>query len=757
MCALLVNRFSYSIKEGNEGGEFTIDPITGILTVVKPLFINVQQYFDLLIVAENINASCHRGRVKVTVIVVQKQLEFPDPPPAFVSEDAENGTDVTQVVAQGGNGVIQYSIVSGNIGRVFEIDEDNGEVIVVNSNGLDFETISRYELVIKAVSTPNPASATATLVINVLDVNEQPFFITLCAQQGQCMFEALENQTAGLIVDEILADDPDLANVDNGMLNYTISPSGLPFTIQNNGTLRADILDREVQDFYEFVVTVSDRGNPALSVQTNVSVRVLDINDNNPRITSGLPAFTLPEDFEPMAVTQYAAMDADIILRDLLFSLRSAQPNLPFEIINTTGVLVLVEPLDFDLGPRIYMFDVVVTDGGGLTGSFSVVVRVSDVNDNFPQFSQSAYEADIEENSLIGTFVVQTEATDLDSGINGLISYSILSGNMDNLFRINSSTGEIFVNANIDREVVPMVELIVEARDIELTNMTNVTITVLDVNDNAPMFADNEVTLTVPEDEPVGPLMITLTAVDIDQPGTPNSAILYSIEQGNQDGFFEINAGTGSLSLVRPLDFETNQSFVLIVVASDQGVPVMRDNLTVTINVLNVNDNAPVVSGNQDIDVLESEPVGFVIATFKASDLDQMDLNFSLKLDPQSEGLFTINSTGSIFLQQMLDFEQAQQHEVLVLVTDGEKSSNATLRINVVDFNEFDPKFVGNNMFQIQEEQPSGTTVGTVNATDMDTEQMIRYSLMPLSNFFSIDSASGVIVTSAVLDREVLA
>ena len=735
-----------------------IDPITGILTVVKPLFINVQPTFELIIVAENVNASCHRGRVKVTVNVVNNPLEFTNIQPASIPEDIQNDTLVTQVEAQGGEGVVQYFIESGNIGDAFEIDEDNGEVTVANSLSIDFETTPQYSLVIRAVSTPSLVSITGVLVIDVTDINEQPFFVTLCAQQGTCVFDALENQTEPITIGIILAEDPDLPTTNNGMLTYTISPTGMPFTIDNTGTLMALTLDRELVDEHQFMVTVSDGGNPSLSISTNVIIQVIDVNDNRPVFVQGLSAFALPENFPLSNLTQYIAQDDDLA-STVTYSLQTNQDELPFIIFSSNGILQLNTPLDFDLGPRVYLFDVVATDPGGLSTVFPVVVEITDVNDNTPQFSQISYEASVIENSPAGTFVVTTDATDLDSNLNGLVEYMILSGNFNSLFSINKTTGVIRTNAVLDREqiVAPLI-LMVEARDMgtpSLVNMTTVTITVLDENDNAPMFVGN-MQLTLPEDLPLG-VVKTLLAIDNDQPNTPNSEVSYSISSGNEEGVFELNTTTGDLSLVSPLDFETTTSYVLVIVASDAGTPIMSDSVSILVNVTNVNDNPPVVSGSQDISVREDEPVGFVIIQFTASDLDQNDLFFSFGQDSNNDGIFAINSTGFVSLEQMLDFETAERHELEVVVTDGLSTDTATLRVNVIDFNEFAPVFdIGNTAFEVLEEQPIGTPVGTVLATDQDTAQTITYSFEQQSSLFTIDPSSGLIETSAVLDRETL-
>lgn len=757
--------FSYRIKKGNEGGEFEINNITGELFVRKPLNIYVQSYYILEIVAENINASCHRGRVKIKVIVVRNEIEFEDPPAVSIAEDETEGFVVTQVQADGGNSVIEYSIISGNTGSVFQINESTGIITISDDSTLDFETTPQYQLTIQAVSTPGGLTATAVQIINITDVNETPFFITICAINDDCTFEVLEEQTPGLVVDDIEADDPDFSSLPNGMLTYDITPNSVPFNIDNTGTITTNAtLDREAKSMYMFTVVVSDGGSPSLSVATNVTVQVGDINDNPPQFIRMFPELSIPEDFSIGIVTEYEATDDDIgINAQIIYSLSSDDPNLPFAINSISGALLLTETLDFDLGRRTYNFCVIASNPDGLNSSVSTFVQVLDVNDNAPQFTEDQYQASVAEHSPNNTFVVLIEANDIDSGNNSIVQYSITSGNTFDSFKIDSQSGEITVNNDIDREIISIFTLTVQAEDMGSPNTQSNTvqaiITILDINDNAPIFQPNNLQVTLPEDEPLGPIEnIIVMAIDLDDPDTPNAALQYFIVSGNEDNTFMINITSGQLELLQALDFETTPFYSLVIKAEDQGDPIMSGFLTLNITILNVNDNEPIISGNQSIAVLESEPIGFRIAQFTATDLDQMRIEFNLTSG--GEDIFSINvTTGVISLSRMLDFESLQQHILVIEARDGIFTAKATLTVNVIDVNEFIPQFENDNQFSVLEEQPVGTIVGTVQASDQDTSQVISYSiqLSPLSSQFVINSTTGIITTAFVLDREFFA
>ena len=724
-----------------------------------------QAYYELLVVAENVNASCHRGKVTIHVVVVRNQLQFDPLSPVSIPETTPAGTNVTRVRASGGTGTISYSIIRGNFGNAFLIDQDTGDITVNDSSVLNFETRSQYQLIVQATSSPGGATATANQTINILDINEPPVFTTLCALNDTCEFSVFENLTVGSLIGEIEVNDPDLSSVSNGMLVYTLLPTNLPFIIDNLGRiLLNESLDRETRDRYDVRVIVQDSGSPSFSIETNVTVLVMDVNDNAPRfVNNPQTRFAIREDTSVNTpLHQYTAVDDDIGINAVVtYTISSQVQNLPFSINRNNGLLSVSGPLDADEGITLYTFDIVASNFDGLSTNISVIVEILDVNDNTPQFLQTPYTADVIEHSPNGTVVIQINATDLDSGSNGAIEYSIVSGNTVVPFAINENTGLITVDNDIDRETAPMFTFIVKAEDQGQPmrqNRVEVNITVLDINDNAPEFRPDIIRLILPEDQQLGPL-VTLTAFDRDDPATLNAMILYSITNGNIGNHFFINNLTGQLSLVSSLDFEEQNSFNLTVIAKDQGTPVLSGTAMVYVIVTNVNDHPPNISGNVEIDVLESEPIGFEVAQFTATDLDEMTVIFHFASGSDIDGPFAINgTTGIVSLRASLDFEDKRQHVLTIVANDGKHTSNATLTVNVIDVNEFSPEFSGLFNFSVKEEEPAGTVLGTVVATDGDGSDVITYFFRPggVSEFFRINSTTGVITTAQKLDRELL-
>nr|ABX90059.1 hedgling [Amphimedon queenslandica] len=753
--------YYFRIKNGNDNDDFMLNNITGLLFVRNPLSIARQQYYHLVIIAENRNASCHRGKVTIKINVIPDELEFGNLQPVSIPENATG--IVTRVTANGNSSSITYSITGGNTGNSFVIDANTGDISVANNSVLDHETVPLYQLNVQARSSLG-ATATATQIINILDINEAPVFTNSCALANECRFFVLENVTLSGLVGYLVATDPDLATVPNGQLNYTLVASEtVPFTIDNSGRITLNgTLDRETRDLYQFTVIVMDNGSPSLSIRTTATVRVLDVNDNAPEFVQGRTFLSIPED-TPIGrpIEQYIVVDDDIGINSLIsYRLESSLPSIPFSI-NNNALLTVSGPLDADEGITLYNFTIFASNFDGLGTSFNVSVEITDVNDNAPQFPISPIRANVTEHVDVGTSVVQVVATDIDSGSNAEISYSIILGNLNGAFAINNKTGLITVNADIDRELVNEFTLTVQAEDLgepsRLRNTTAVIITVNDINDNPPVFMPSTINLTFPENQALGSLNITISATDNDEPGNPNSIITYSITSGNDGNSFSINSATGLLSLVSSLDFEVRNNYSLVVEGRDNGDPTMTGTALVNVAVTNVNDHPPVITRDVEITVPENTPINSSLAQFNATDLDQMTVHFCFADGSNSNGLFAIDSkTGVVTLVSSLDFETARVHVLVIKANDSIHTDNATLTVNVLDVNEFAPQFVGPVSFEVGEANSTGDVVGKVMATDRDGSDTVMYFLESnsISGLFSLDSSTGIITTRSPLDRE---
>uniref|UniRef100_A0A671Y0R7 Cadherin domain-containing protein n=1 Tax=Sparus aurata TaxID=8175 RepID=A0A671Y0R7_SPAAU len=240
----------------------------------------------------------------------------------------------------------------------------------------------------------------------------------------------------------------------------------------------------------------------------------------------------------------------------------------------------------------IYRLTVIGTDKHPTRPLSKIHINISDVNDNFPQFTQAEYRCEIFENSP-PSWVCDVLAIDADSGSYGTVQYNITEGNDDHLFTVDPESGFLSTTASLDRENVPEFNLTVEAtepNDPLHKDRATVIVVVLDRNDNAPRFS--RVFLTeASEDSPVGRTVIQVTSSD-DDTGA-NAMINYSIIDQSDDVPFTIDLTTGYITVQRPLDREMRDRYILKVNANDSAWSISTD---VIIDITDVNDNRPVFS-----------------------------------------------------------------------------------------------------------------------------------------------------------------
>ena len=751
---------------------------------MSPLNAILHSYFLLTIIAQNSAFSCHRGRVKIRIIVIRTGTNFPDLQAVSVPEDAEISSPVTQVQVLDDDGTIAYAIVDGNTGDAFAVNESTGEIVVFSP--LDFESLSSYTLTIRGTSTVTGGSATTTLQVNVLDVNEVPFFADSCAQSmGTCVFSVNENQTTGILVGTLIGDDPDRPDVPNGMLTFTIQNSGgfVPFNLVRNGRQvdirTSTVLDHEDQTSYSFVIRVNDGGIPSLFAEVPVTIDVINIDDNAPVFVQAPLFLAISEaTSNGTVIAIYTATDADSVpFGDVVYSISSSTVPLPFDINPQSGELSVDAMLDFEQ-VALYVVNVTASDPDGLQSTtVTTFISLQDENDNPLIFSSAIFSGNVTEHSPGGSVILTVTASDADSGDNGQIVFSILAGNFFNLLAIDTigdGIGVISVaaSADINREVIDRFNLTIRANDLgspQMEAFAQVVIVVDDINDNSPVFLPRSYRATVREDARPFSIIQTVFAIDVDQPGTPNSEIDYEIVAGNIGNVFGLNrtGDSADVQVIGLLDFETQPFYRLIIAAFDRGTPRLNGTAEVFITVTDVDVEPPVVFGNETLSLSELTPIGTQIAIVNATDFNNItQVMFSIVsvMDEGTGGnalaMFSIDSQGVVRLEQLLNFEQSLSFKIQILMTDGFRSSMIKLFINVVNENEFPPVFnVTQEPFRVLEELPLGAFVGTVVATDEDRNSSVSYSIVmsgPTSLLFSIDSQTGTITTAVVLDREEL-
>ncbi|NXW34284.1 PCD23 protein, partial [Phaetusa simplex] len=583
--SFLNSKIQYSLEMSNMGkNPFLIHPSYGTLTTAFPLDREITRSVILTVSAADqaINLTDRRLDSLAAKIVIldinDNSPSFTSSPLSYVMEDVEVGFLVHHIIAkdpdEGRNGQVTYHIHSGNENKAFVLDKITG--LLTTAQLLDREIQNCYNLTVMALDDGSPAlSATQVLTILVLDVNDEtPIFLKQLYETAVC-----ENQDPGEFVLKVEAVDRDAGL--NSLLRYEILPGTgyekFKMNPDSGELLTAASLDRETQDVF------SIKGNsvkylPSRSSTAQLYLTVLDENDHNPMFAKTQYQISVREDLEEgSAILDLFASDKDDGLNgEVMYSLIDDTFG-AFAIDSLTGSIVTTKALDRETKSQ-YTFRAVASDcSTHLPRSTTVMtILIQDVNDNVPKFEQSYYKASVWEGQSPKTDIIQVFATDLDSGLNGETEYSILSGNENATFVIDSARGILATNTVLDhenassyREIASSHRLVLLASDRgtpSLNSTATVLITVLDVNDNPPVFSSPEYHIHVKESIPVGSHVTEVSANDCDA-GT-NAEITYAIISGNDRGHFHLDEKTGSVYLMKTLDYEDTMKFILIIQAT---------------------------------------------------------------------------------------------------------------------------------------------------------------------------------------------
>ncbi|XP_046545181.1 protocadherin Fat 4-like [Haliotis rubra] len=767
---------AYSITTGNGEGKFTIDAASGVVTIFALLDYETTTSYNLEIQVSDQGGTARVITVPVTLDVTpvnEAAPVFTPVTPVPIQEDVSIGSVVYTVTATDTDkgllhGTVRYSIASGNDLGHFSIDEGTGEIKTVGN--LDRESTTSYTLRIRATddfaSSGAERSAEVDLSITVGDVNDNiPVFVPILYIK-----DVLETAPSGSTVAVVTSRDDD--DVPNATPVYSIvsGNTGSVFNFVANELLSNAALDFETLTMYDLVIQVSDSGTTPLTSNGRIIINVLSQNEFAPIPAVPNDSITVSE-LIPVGTNFYNASAADGDSgTDGEFSWSITNGNIPelFFCSPQLGELYTSSVLDYDTPPNTHNITVEAQDKGGLTGSFWLEIVLQDENDEYPVFTKSIYTPLLNENVAIGQSVETVTATDKDSGTNGQVTYSITSGDGQAYFAIDSSSGIITTTQNIDYETKHVFFLILQAIDggtPALSTVGVVRMTVVDLNDNAPTFTPDFFTQSLSEDATLGTSVTTVYATDADSSANNNNVFTYSLT----DAFFEVNTGSGQISTKALLDRETIPSHNLTILAIDQGTPANTGTAVVTVNLLDVNDNKPNITGSYSTNLSEDISPGTIVFTIAASDLDSgvnAELVFSIA-SGSTDGDFKIEiGSGIVQVQNSLDRERTASYNLVIHVTDKGTpplTASVTTTIVIDDINDNNPIFKQSQYtFNIAENVPLGSSVGTVEATDKDSliNAALTYEIVVFwtgeASHFVLDLSSGVITTAGNLDRETI-
>ena len=661
--------------------------------------------------------------------------------------------------------MVDFQLIN-NTDNTFQVSEAGSQVSITLNQLLDFETRSFYLLTISAHDRGTPTrSSSATLEIHVIDVADSiPQF-----NSTSYSVEIAEDTSPPAYLLTVQATSQDSAPL--AMLQYVevSGDSNNHFSIDSNtGVITlTKTLDFETTHVYVIVVQAQSVANPSrLRSQTNVQVTVTNVNDHTPVFTRPMYSIAILETVSPgHLVMRVDAPDLDEgTFGDVTYQFHESTEqavNVTFMLDPASGQITTARRLDREQREQ-YTFIVKATDGGNPPRSSTsrVSITVTDVNDEPPIFTQEQYSAAISEDLDVGRSVIQVSAEDSDSTAS-TVTYYIRSGNINNVFVIDSVDGLITTRARLNREQQASYDLIVVATDESNENTTHVLITVLDLNDESPTFDRTLYDLPpVAEDLRVGSEIGRVQAMDLDD--GLNGQVTYS--STNIDQKFHLNNRTGAITLSSSLDYEETERYAFDVTATDGGQPTLSGTARVQISVLDVNDNFPIFEQHSNArSISENESPGMTVTTVTATDADSgsnSDIRYEIIGDTHARRAFGIRQNGVIYTRESLDREVIAEYNLIIQASDSgvvRKTATTSLTINIIDVIDYRPIFT---MVVYEVDITStfsrGLPVVTVNATtrDLVPPQSIIYHITSGANstLFRMDQTTGMIFAETTID-----
>ena len=777
---------TYSLS-GTDKDEFIIDSSSGAISFANtpdhetPTDANNDNDYQIILEVSDDNGNSASQELTITVTDGNEIPTITSATSASILENT-SGTIYTASATDPENDTLTYSL-SGTDQDNFIIDPSNGAISFAATPNYetptDADTNNVYQVTLEVSDGSN--TVTQELTFTVTDSNE--FSVSTPTDADGTPNQISEDAVAGTAVG-ITASASD-ADGTNNTVSYGFTNDNLITTAESLFSVASDtgivtlthsnVLDYESETSYKLVIeATSSDGSSATSTFT---IDLTDVNEHH----VGFSMLSPDADSSPNQISEDAiagtvvgitasASDADGTNNTISYSFtndsQTSADNL-FSIASVTGIVTLANSNSLDY-ENATSHDIAVkatsSDGSSTTRTFTV--DVTDVNDNAPLINASQ-SFSVDENSANDTSLGTVAFSDADSdGVNAF-TWRITDGNTNDAFGIDPSSGEITVNTSseLDTETTPSYNLSITVSDgVNTSSAETVTINVKDLNDNAPVITSSQL-FSVNENSANGASVGTATATDADATATTYQD--WTITGGNTNNAFAINPDTGELTVntSSELDYESGAiSYTLSLTVSDGTNTSSAE--TVTINVNDLNDNAPVITASQNFSIDENSANATSLGTVVATDADVTATTYQdwTITGGNTNNAFAINpSTGEITVatSSELDRENTASYSLTITVSDGANTSSAeTVTVNVNDLNDNLPIITASQSFSVDENSASLTSVGTVVATDADatatTYQDWTITGGNTGNAFAINPSTGeiTVATSSELDYE---
>ncbi|XP_045678049.1 protocadherin gamma-A11 isoform X6 [Phyllostomus hastatus] len=542
--------------------------------------------------------------------------------------------------------------------------------------------------------------------VEIMDINDNaPSF-----REEEIEIKVSEHATPGSRFPLPNARDPDVGM--NALRRYQLNPNSY-FSLQvrggTDGAKNPELvlegsLDREKEAAHLLLLTALDGGDPIRQGTVPIRVVVLDVNDHIPKFTQSVYQVSVPENLSSgTRVLTVNATDPDEgVNGEVVYSFRNVESKASeiFHLDSRTGEVSIQGPLDFEKY-RFYEMEIQGQDGGGLSTTAKMLITIVDVNDNAPEITITSSTNSVLENSPPGTVIALLNVQDQDSGENGQVSCFIPKHLPFNLEKTYGNYYKLITNRALDREQIQSYNITLTATDQgspPLSTKTHISLNVADDNDNPPIFDHSSYSAYIPENNPRGASFFSVTALDWDS--KENARVTYSLVEDTIQGvplssYISINSDTGVLYALCSFDYEQLRDLQLQVMAQDSGDPPLSSNVSLSIFVLDQNDNAPEIlypalptDGSTGVELAprSAEP-GYLVTKVVAVDRDSgQNAWLSYRLLKASEpGLFVVGlHTGEVrTVRTLLDRDALKQSLVVVVQDHGHPPLSATVTLTV--------------------------------------------------------------------------
>uniref|UniRef100_A0A3P9PH91 FAT atypical cadherin 3 n=1 Tax=Poecilia reticulata TaxID=8081 RepID=A0A3P9PH91_POERE len=762
-------QITYTIEAGNTGGVFTINNSTGLIFIAKDLDLTSLGFYTLTVRAIDSGFPPLMATASVRISLMLSDFSKPQfsqkEYQAEIMENGKLGTYVTTLSALSRSPLI-YDIVRGNEERCFFINHHTG--VITTRKLLDFEQITSYFLMVRALSMAG-VEASTSVIIQVVDVNDnQPEFQKIRYIGTVSEAAPVNSVVLGEDGNPLVIQATDKDRNHNSLLVFQIieETARMFFSVDSGtGSIRTIAsLDYETYPEFNFRVHVQDSGQPPKSADSpaEVIIKVINMNDSPPKFSQDtyetvllLPTYVGVEVFRVEALDPDMTGDKEKSLTPkLAYSLVDNSVEY-FTVQRNTGVVTITNP---NLSKDRYRFSVW---DGRFSSMASVTVLVREAVDSGLLFTRPIYSASIPENKPDITLV--TVVNTVGHHLNEPLKYTLL--NPGGRFTIRPTCGVVLTTGvPFDREEMGSYELVVEvSREDEILRVARVTVQVQveDLNDNAPEFVNLPYYAAVQVEAEPGSAIFMVSAVDRDF--DLNGEVTYSLKTQHRD--FEMNPVTGELVLKQAFEADlSNAEYRLIIIATDGGFPRLSSEVELPVTV--VNKAMPVFDKPfYGVTVREDVEVSTSVLGINASSPEGQDIIFTIS-DGDPSFQFDIGfDTGIISVRYPLDYETMQYYRLTVKATDTLTGAKSEVDVDIVvlDVNDNPPLFQNTSYSaMLSENSMIGTSVLQVFAPDQDSEKnaVVAYQILSdiynSTDYFQIDSSRGLIFTSRMLDYELM-